>query len=87
MPVPERPERLCACVECQQQCSAVFSSVQQCSAVFKSSTNASDGRIKENEQLIESVCETLSKLRPQVCDIKTRKNKVGLCACSRRLVR
>ena len=31
----------------------------------------SDGRLKENEVIIESACETLSKLRPQFYDKKT----------------
>ena len=33
-------------------------------------TNNSDDRIKENEELIENACETLSKLRPQIYDKK-----------------
>ena len=33
-------------------------------------TNASDDRLKDNEELIESACETLSKLRPQTYDKK-----------------
>ena len=37
---------------------------------YKTSTNASDDRLKENEVIIESVCETLSKLRPQLYDKK-----------------
>ena len=32
---------------------------------YKPTTNASDDRLKENEELIENACETLSKLRPQ----------------------
>ena len=37
---------------------------------YKPTTNASDVRLKENEELIENVCETLSKLRPQLYDKK-----------------
>ena len=33
-------------------------------------TNSSDDRLKENEIIIESACETLSKLRPQIYDKK-----------------
>ena len=35
-------------------------------------SNTSDDRLKDNEELIESACETLSKLRPQL----TIKNQV-----------
>jgi hypothetical protein len=38
--------------------------------VHTSFTNNSDDRIKENEELIENACETLSKLRPQIYDKK-----------------
>ena len=38
--------------------------------VYKPTTNASDDRLKENEELLENVCETLSKLRPQIYDKK-----------------
>ena len=38
--------------------------------VYKTTSNASDGRLKENEELIENVCDTLSKLRPQLYDKK-----------------
>ena len=34
--------------------------------VYKPTTNASDDRLKEHGVIIESVCETLSKLRPQL---------------------
>ena len=37
---------------------------------YKPTTNASDDRLKENEELIENACETLSKLRPQIYDKK-----------------
>jgi hypothetical protein len=37
---------------------------------YKPTTNASDDRLKENEELIENACETLSKLRPQLYDKK-----------------
>ena len=37
---------------------------------YKSLANWSDDRLKENEQLIENACETLSKLRPQIYDKK-----------------
>ena len=37
---------------------------------YKPTTNASDDRLKENEVVIESACETLSKLRPQLYDKK-----------------
>ena len=37
---------------------------------YKPSTNASDDRLKENEELIENACDTLSKLRPQLYDKK-----------------
>ena len=37
---------------------------------YKTTTNASDDRLKENEELIENACETLSKLRPQLDDKK-----------------
>ena len=35
---------------------------------YKTTTHASDDRLKENEELIEHACETLSKLRPQLYD-------------------
>ena len=38
--------------------------------LYKPTTNASDDRLKENEELIETACETLSKLRPQLYDKK-----------------
>ena len=37
---------------------------------YKPTTNASDDRLKENEELIENACETLSKLRPQLYNKK-----------------
>ena len=37
---------------------------------YKPATNASDDRLKENEELIENACETLSKRRPQLYDKK-----------------
>ena len=37
---------------------------------YKPTSNASDDRLKENEELIENACETLSKLRPQLYDKK-----------------
>ena len=37
---------------------------------YKPTTNASDDRLKENEELIEHACDTLSKLRPQLYDKK-----------------
>jgi len=37
---------------------------------YKPIQNASDDRLKENEELIENACETLSKLRPQLYDKK-----------------
>ena len=37
---------------------------------YKSLVNGSDDRLKENEELIENACETLSKLRPQLYDKK-----------------
>ena len=37
---------------------------------YKPTTNASDDRLKGNEELIEDACETLSKLRPQLYDKK-----------------
>ena len=37
---------------------------------YKPFANWSDDRLKENEELIENACETLSKLRPQLCDKK-----------------
>ena len=40
-------------------------------------TNSSDDRLKENEVLITNACETLSKLRPQIYDKKTRHRKHG----------
>ena len=33
---------------------------------YKTTSNASDDRLKENEELIENACDTLSKLRPQL---------------------
>ena len=38
---------------------------------YKPLSNSSDDRLKENEVLITSACETLSKLRPQIYDKKT----------------
>ena len=38
--------------------------------VYKPTTNASDDRLKENEELIENACDTLNKLRPQLYDKK-----------------
>ena len=37
---------------------------------YKPTANASDDRLKENEELIEHACETLPKLRPQLYDKK-----------------
>ena len=37
---------------------------------YKPTTGTSDDRLKENEELIENACETLSKLRPQLYDKK-----------------
>ena len=37
---------------------------------YKTTTNASGDRFKENEELVENACETLSKLRPQLYDKK-----------------
>ena len=37
---------------------------------YKTTTNDSDDRLKENEELREHACETLSKLRPQLYDKK-----------------
>ena len=37
---------------------------------YKPTTNASDDRLKENEELTENACEALSKLRPQLYDKK-----------------
>ena len=37
---------------------------------YKPTSNVSDGRLKENEEIIENACETLSKLRPQLYDKK-----------------
>ena len=37
----------------------------------KPTSNASDDRSKENEELFENACETLSKLKPQLYDKKT----------------
>ena len=37
---------------------------------YKPTTDASDDRLKENEELIENACETLSKLRPLLYDKK-----------------
>ena len=37
---------------------------------YKPTTSASDDRLKESEIIIENVCETLSKLRPQLYDKK-----------------
>ena len=34
---------------------------------FQPLTQPSDDRLKENEELIENACETLSKLKPQLC--------------------
>ena len=38
--------------------------------VYKPTTNASDDRLKENEELIENACDTSSELRPQLYDKK-----------------
>ena len=38
--------------------------------LYKPTTGTSDDRLKENEELIENACETLSKLRPQLYDKK-----------------
>ena len=40
-----------------------------CVQTFQPLTQSSDDRLKEHEELIEHVCETLSKLRPQLYDI------------------
>ena len=37
---------------------------------YKPLVNSSDDRFQENEVIIESACETLSKLRPQLYDKK-----------------
>ena len=37
---------------------------------YKPTTNASDDRLEENEVIIESACDTLSKQRPQLYDKK-----------------
>ena len=37
---------------------------------YKATANSSDDRLKENEELVEHACETLSKLRPQLYDKK-----------------
>ena len=37
---------------------------------YKTTSNVSDDRLKENDELIENACETLSKLRPQLYDKK-----------------
>ena len=37
---------------------------------YKPTTNSSDDRLKENEELTENVCETLPKLRPLLYDKK-----------------
>ena len=37
---------------------------------YKPSVNSSGDRLKENEEIIENACETLSKLRPQLYDKK-----------------
>ena len=37
---------------------------------YKPTTETSDDRLKENEEIIEHACETLSKLRPQLYDKK-----------------
>ena len=37
---------------------------------YKTTSNVSDDRLKENEELIANACETLSKLRPQLYDKK-----------------
>ena len=37
---------------------------------YKPLVNSSDDRLKENEEVIENACETLSKLRPQLYDKK-----------------
>ena len=39
---------------------------------YKPTSNVSDDRLKENEELIENACETLSKLRPQLYDKKNQ---------------
>ena len=41
---------------------------------YKPFANWSDDRVKENEELIENACETLSKLRPQLYDKKPDEN-------------
>ena len=37
---------------------------------YKTTSNVSDDRLKENEEIIEHACESLSKLRPQLYDQK-----------------
>ena len=37
---------------------------------YKPFANWSDDRLKENEEIIDNACETLSKLRPQIYDKK-----------------
>ena len=41
---------------------------------FQPLTQSSDDRLKENGELIENACETLSKLRPQLYDKKDMEN-------------
>merc|ERR1711966_267531 len=37
---------------------------------YKTTTGTSDDRLKENKEIIENACDTLSKLRPQIYDKK-----------------
>ena len=41
-----------------------------CIFFCKPTTNASDDKLKEHEELIKNVCDTLSKPKPQLCDKK-----------------
>ena len=47
-----------------------FNSLTVAVEFYKPYYSISDDRIKENEELIENACETLSKLRPQIYDKK-----------------
>merc|ERR1711966_425911 len=47
-----------------------FNSYTVATEFYKPFYSISDDRIKENEELIENACETLSKLRPQIYDKK-----------------
>ena len=47
-----------------------FNSLTAATEFYKPFYSISDDRMKENEELIENACETLSKLRPQIYDKK-----------------